>query len=264
VLQAGAVPGEYLSPTQPFPSKPEPLHQLGMTPDDAWGLTFYDKGSCRKKLEAMRTGPIFTPPSLAGTVFYPSNLGGNNWGAPAIDLERNLMVTNTKHFPIGVQLVPRADCPEGLIFPQKDSPYCVVLEPVLSDFGAPCAAPPWATIEATDLVSGEIIWRKPLGTLEGMVPWPFYHLIEGGMEMGGPMITAGGLIFIGAASDGYLRAFDIETGAELWAEKLPTTANAVPMSYQYQGQQYVVVAAGGHFTSPMPAADYVMAYKLPN
>ena len=81
--------------------------------------------------------------------------------------------------------------------------------------------------------------------------------------MGGPTVTASGLVFIAAASDGYFRAFDIDSGAELWQEKLPATGNAVPMTYQYQGRQYVVVAAGGHFTSPMPSGDYVQAFRLP-
>lgn len=263
VPQIGAVPGEYLSPTQPFPTHMEPLHQLGLTLDDAWGLTPWDRGSCRKKLEAMRTGPIYTPPSLEGTVLYPSNLGGNNWGAPAIDPHRQIMVTNTKHFPIGVTLVPRKDCPEGVFFPQHGSPYCVLMKPVVSSLGMPCTAPPWATLEATDLASGKILWRQPLGTLEGLAPWPVYHFIPGGMEMGGPTVTASGLVFIAAASDGYFRAFDIDSGAELWQEKLPATGNAVPMTYQYQGRQYVVVAAGGHFTSPMPSGDYVQAFRLP-
>ena len=96
VPQDGAVPGEYLSPTQPFPTKPVALHQLGITPDDAWGFTPWDRWRCRKKLENLTTGPIYTPPSLQGTVFYPSVLGGQNWGAPAVDLERNIMITNTK------------------------------------------------------------------------------------------------------------------------------------------------------------------------
>ena len=102
----------------------------------------------------------------------------------------------------------------------------------------------------------------PLGTLEGMAPWPFYHFIDGGMEMGGPMVTASDLIFIAATSDSYFRAFDIDDGAELWKTKLPTTGNAVPMTYRYKGKQYVVIAAGGHFTSPLPAGDHVMAYRL--
>lgn len=172
------------------------------------------------------------------------------------------MVANTKHMPIEVKLLPQADCPEGIPFPQFGSDYCVVMEPIMSPLGAPCTKPPWATLAAVDLESGDILWQKPLGTLEGMVPWPIYHFFDGGIEMGGPMVTASGLIFIAATSDSYFRAIDIHSGEELWRAALPTTGNAVPMSYRYQGEQYVVVAAGGHFTSPEPSGDYVIAFKL--
>ncbi len=263
VPQEGAAPGEYLSPTQPFPLKPEPLHQLGLTPEDAWGVTFWDKGQCRKKLEALNTGPIYTPPSLTGTVFYPSNLGGNNWGAPAVDPVRKIMIANTKHLPIKVQLLPQADCPDDLPFPQYGSPYCAVMEVLTSPLGVPCTAPPWATLSATDLESGEILWQIPLGTLKGLAPWPVHHFIAGGMEMGGPMVTASGLVFIAATTDSMFRAFDINSGEVLWEASLPSSGNAVPMSYEYGGRQYVVIAAGGHFTSPAKASDHLMAFRLP-
>ena len=211
----------------------------------------------------MRHGPIYTPPSLEGTPLYPSNLGGNNWGAPAVDLDRKIMIANTKHMPIEVRMAKQKDCPKGLPFPQLGSDYCVIMTPIMSPFGIPCSAPPWATLAAVDLESGEILWQKPLGTLEGMAPWPFFHLIDGGMEMGGPMVTATGLTFIAATSDGYIRAFDTINGDELWAYKLPTSGNAVPMSYSYKGEQYVLIAAGGHFTSPLPSGDHLVAFKLP-
>lgn len=262
VPQKGAVAGEYLSPTQPFPVKPEPLHPLGLMPDDAWGLTFWDRGQCRDIIESVSGHAIYTPPSEQGVVLYPSNLGGHNWGAPAVDPNRKIMITNTKRLPVHVRLAPQAECPDNLPFPQRDSPYCVIMDVLTSSLGIPCSAPPWATLDATDLETGEILWSVPLGTLEKMVPWPFYHLIEGGMEMGGPMVTAAGLVFIAATSDAYLRAFDIENGNELWKADLPATGNAVPMSYQYRGQQYVVIAAGGHFTSPLPSGDYLVAFRL--
>jgi quinoprotein glucose dehydrogenase len=262
VPQEGAVPGEYLSPTQPFPLKPPPLHQLGITPEDAWGFTFWDEGACEERLENITTGPIYTPPSLAGTAFYPSNLGGNNWGAPAVDLERKIMVANTKHIPIEVKLAKQEDCPANLPFPQHGSDYCVIMTPILSPLGAPCTKPPWSSLAAVDLEAGTILWQIPLGTAEGVAPWPIHYIVGSGIEMGGPMVTASGLIFIAATSDSYFRAFDINNGEELWRTKLPTTGNAVPMSYTYKGQQYVVVAAGGHFTSPSPSGDYLMAYRL--
>ena len=137
------------------------------------------------------------------------------------------------------------------------------MEPLLSPFGAPCAKPPWATLDAVDLESGELLWRVPLGTLKNMAPWPATLLAKGALEAGGPMVTATGLVFIGATSDGYFRAFDADSGDELWKVELPATGNAVPMTYEYQGKQYVLIAAGGHFSSPLPSGDYLQAFALP-
>ena len=172
------------------------------------------------------------------------------------------MIANTSHLPFEVRLVPQQDCPERVVFPQFGSPYCVLMNPLTGPFGAPCAAPPWSTLSAVDLESGDIMWQVPFGTAEGLVPWPFYHFVETGIQMGGPAVTAGGVIFIGASMDGYIRAFDVDTGAELWEAKLPTSGNGVPMTYMYEGTQYVVIAAGGHWMSPLPASDHLIAFKL--
>ncbi|MGI9327538.1 MAG: pyrroloquinoline quinone-dependent dehydrogenase [Pseudomonadales bacterium] len=263
VPQTGAVPGEYLSPTQPFPLKPEPLHQLHISPDDAWGFTFWDKNQCRQQLEELTTGPIYTPISTKGLVMYPSNIGGNNWGAPAVDPNAQLMVTNTKHVGMVLQLIPQDQCAENSGFPQQGSPYCVSMRPFLSPWGAPCTKPPWSTLSAVNLSSGEIEWQVPLGTLKHQAPWPLSYM-KGGVEMGGPTVTAGGLVFIAAAGDRHIRAFGLADGTELWADELPTTGNAVPMTYVSGGRQFVVIAAGGHFTSTSPAGDYLVAYALPD
>lgn len=263
VPQEGAVPGEYLSPTQPFPVRPEPLHQLGISPDDAWGFTFWDEGDCRDQLEALTTGPIYTPPTARGTVMYPGYLGGNNWGAPAVDPDRQIMIANTKHFPFVVRLVERKDCEAQVFWQQEGTPYCATTAPLVSSLGAPCTKPPWATLAAVDLAAGDILWQVPIGNLRNMVPWPFHNLIRGVLEMGGPMVTAGGLVFLGATSDGYLRAHDIESGDVLWEAVLPSSGNAVPMTYVYDDRQYVVVAAGGHFMSPALASDALVAFALP-
>ena len=264
VPQEGAVPGEYLSPTQPFPTKPVPLHQLTVGPEDAWGFTFWDAGACRDALEAAGTGPIYTPLMLGPNVLYPSNIGGQNWGAPAVDLERKLLITNTKHVPMLVELRPRESCDGTEGFPQRDSPYCVAMRPFTSPLGAPCTKPPWSTLDAVDLETGELVWRVPFGTLKHHpgVFWPF-SIMKGGVEMGGPLVTKSGLVFIGAAGDRGFRAFDATTGAELWHDELPTTANSVPASYESGGRQFVVTTAGGHFTSTSPAGDWVIAYALP-
>jgi quinoprotein glucose dehydrogenase len=263
VPQQGAVPGEYLSPTQPFPVRPDPLRRLSLSPDDAWGLVFLDEYLCRKELESLDTGPVYTPISLNGTVLHPSNIGGVNWGSPAVDPVRQIMVAEMKHVPMVMQLVPRNKCEEaGANLPQRGSPYCVKMWPFLSIFGAPCTKPPWGTLSAVNLSTGETLWNIPLGTLKHQAPWPI-SLMKGGIEAGGPMVTASGLVFIGASADRHFRAFDTETGDELWADELPTTGNGVPMSFVSAGRQFVVIAAGGHFTAPSPPGDYLIAYSLP-
>ena len=131
----------------------------------------------------------------------------------------------------------------------------------MSPLGIPCTAPPWGTLSTIDLQSGELIWTVPMGTLGG---WPL-SMIKGGITLGGPLVTATGLIFIGAAMDSTFRAIDLQTGDELWSWKLPTTANSVPMTYRTKtnGRQFVVVAAGGHYAGFSEHGDHLMAFALP-
>ena len=137
-------------------------------------------------------------------------------------------------------------------------------ERLTSPLGVPCTAPPWGTLDAIDLAAGEVLWSTPLGTTRHLAPFPFWW-IRGVPGTGGPMITAGGLVFAGATTDHFLRAFDAATGGELWKASLPTTASAVPMTYQLEenGRQYVVIAAGGHWSGTNPTGDYLRAYALP-
>jgi quinoprotein glucose dehydrogenase len=267
--QEGAVPEEHLSATQPVPSLPPPLAKTRLTPDDAWGFTFWDKGKCRDALRALHTGDIYQPPSLQGSVIHPSTFGGNDWGSPAIDPVRKLMVVTTSHIALSVKLVPQAQC--AALKPdlsQTGSAYCAVVTPLLSPWGAPCTKPPWATLDAVDLSSGKIAWTRPLGQLGAAARWPLSLMGGGGFSIGGPLITATGLIFVGAGTDPALRAYELNTGKELWKVKLPTTANSVPMSYRLgdNGRQFVVVAAGGHFalSGMVPSGDYLMAFALPS
>ena len=174
------------------------------------------------------------------------------------------MVANSKHLPVELKLIPRDQCPADVTYPQDGSPYCVTFTPLLSPFGIPCTPPPWATLAAVDLISGDILWQIPLGTTEELAPWPFYQFVSmSSITTGGPMVTASGLTFIASTSDAYMRAFDTMTGNELWKTKLPTSGNSVPMSYSHNGHQYIVVAAGGHFTFPLPSGDHLLAYRLP-
>jgi quinoprotein glucose dehydrogenase len=269
VPQEWEVSDEYLSPTQPFPVKPAPLHPGGLTADDAWGFTFWDKRECRKLIRSLNNAGIFTPPSIKGSVAFPSDFGGNNWGTPAIDPVRGLIVLNTMFMPSSTTLIPRDECRIGedlFTSPQLDTPYCVRTKPLLSPLGTPCIAPPWGTLAAIDMNTGEKRWEVPLGNLEEMAPWPFSR-IEGAPNIGGPSVTAGGLTFIAATPDQYLRAFDSETGEELWKARLPTGGHATPAIYRAAAdqKQHVVIAAGGHFGFPHePVGDWLIAFALPD
>jgi quinoprotein glucose dehydrogenase len=264
VVQTGAVPGEYLAPTQPFPLKPDPLHPLTISPEDAWGMTFWDRNACRKQIENLTHGDIYTPIGQKGTILYPAPTGGNNWGSPAIDPVRGIMFANAIQMPMVAHLIERESCGRsGKEMPQTGTPYCVNIDLLASPLGAPCTAPPWGTLAAVDLTSGNKLWEVPLGTLEGMVPlvggW-----FEGSPGFGVPLLTQSGLIFIAATSDAYLRVFASANGDELLKLPLPTQAASVPMSYRIDanGRQFVVLAVGGHWTGNAPSADYLMAFAL--
>ncbi len=267
----GGVLGEVLSPTQPFPVAPPalvPNHAL--TPDDAWGAVFFDRMSCKALIEEYRSEGIFTPPSLQGTINMPGYGGGVNWGGLAFDPARQIAVVNPNNIPHVVQLIPRqefeplrasGDYPKSQFTRQSGTPYGMRRQRLLSPLGAPCVAPPWGTIAAVDMVGGDILWQIPFGTTEDQAPFD----ADWGMpSVGGPIITASGLIFIGAALDGYIRAYNIENGEELWRHKLPAGGQATPMTYidETTGRQFLVIAAGGHGGVGNEPGDYVVAFAL--
>ncbi len=265
------VPGEQLSPTQPFPVKPPPLVPHGFSVDDFWGISFIDKGQCRQSYAKFRMGPIYTPPSLEGTIIVPSTAGGINWGGVAVDPRTRVLVTKVLRMAHFAQLIPVENLPAkaaatenlmGAPAPLLGTPYALKQGPVTSPMFTPCNAPPWSALVAVDLQAGEIIWQTALGSLDALMPIPL-PLKWGTASFGGPMVTAGGLVFIGATQDDRLRAFDLVSGEERWSATLPTGAFAMPMSYAVDGRQFVVVAAGGHpFIYPKPG-DYLLAFALP-
>ncbi len=275
VPQEGKVPGEVLSPTQPFPVGMPTIMKTGFTPDDAGGFTPIDRWLCRKKIEQYQYGPLYTPPSEKGTIFSPSSGGGPNWGGGAYDPESHIMVVPSNRVPTVLTLVPVAQVQapaegddqaiEGgsaMTFHVKGSPYVVKIEPLLSPLGAPCSEPPWAGLTAVDIVSRKILWDVPLGSLEKMLPLPF-PLEFGTPGAGGALVTAGGLVFIGYTLDDQLRAFDLQSGKVLWQADLPAAGTAVPVSYAIDGEQYIVIPAGGHSMYGTTMGDSVVAYKLP-
>jgi len=274
------VPGEAeLSPTQPFPIKPPPLHPSELRPEDAFGFTPWEKAACRERIESARSEGIFTPPSTQGTIQYPGMVGGMNWGSLSVDAGRRLLVVNTQRIATYIRMVPRADydamvearggAPAFGFEPQEGTPYALERYPLLSPWlGAPCNPPPWGTLVAVDLATGDIVWEVPLGNTRDLAPWPIWLFLGemGVPNLGGPITTASGLTFIGATTDAYLRAFKTATGELLWKTRLPASAQATPMTYRVSpdGKQYVVIAAGGHMLLGTKAGDSLVAYALPD
>ena len=272
----GGVEGEWLSPTQPFPVVPPRLVPERLEPAEAWGVTPWDRGRCRALVASLRNDGIFTPPSLQGTLQYPGNVGGTNWGGVSFDRAHGLIVLNQSRLAYEMQLIPRDQAPAAHRYsggeqdgweyaPMKGTPYVMRRKPLLSPLGLPCTPPPWGTLAAVDANTGQIRWQVPLGTVRELAPIPL-PIGLGTPTLGGPLTTAGGLTFIGATMDNTFRAFDTGTGRELWHAYLPASAMATPMTYRARagGRQYVVVAAGGHGkVNGLKLGDYVMAFALP-
>jgi len=262
-----SVPGEQTSPTQAFSSFPA-LAPQKITVDDAWGITPEERDFCRAKIARYHGGEVFTPPSTEGIIEIPGNVGGVNWSSVAVDASRGLLVTNTVNLPFVVRLIPREKLHEeymnreqnrmkGEFARQTGTPYGMYREPLQDrDHGLPCSPPPWGTVAAVDLKSEKIKWQVPLGS---HVPGQAL----GSINFGGPMITAGGLVFTAASWDPHLHAFDLETGKLLWEVELPASGQATPMTYSIGGKQYLVISAGGHGKLGSKQGDSVVAYALP-
>ena len=267
-VPASTVPGEVASPTQPFTTITPPLSPLHYSAADAWGPTPEAQAACRAILGALKNDGPFTPPSLQGTLVVPGNIGGAHWGGVAVDERRALAVVPVNTIPAMVQLFPaegfngdsirREDAQRGLTdfeyTRMRGTPYVMRRRLILGPTGLPCTPPPFGSLVAVNLKTGGIAWNVPLGTM-GDSP----NL--GSPNLGGPIVTAGGLVFIGATLEHAFRAFDIETGHELWKAALPAGARATPMTYEVNGRQFVVIAAGGG--GPFGAGDAIVAFALP-
>jgi len=241
--------------------------------DDAWGLSPWDQGQCRKLIERYRNDGIFTPSSLNGAIQYPGAIGGTNWGSAAFEPQRGWVILNMTRLPSVTGLIPREkleagkrDVPHGAAISQmQGTPYGLFrISALLSPLGLPCTKPPWGTLLAVDSATGDVKWEVPLGTVQDLAPVPL-PIEWGTPNLGGPIVTQGGLVFIGAAMDNYLRAFDLETGKELWKGRLPAGGQATPMTYRLRenGRQFVVIAAGGHGRLGTDIGDSVVAFALP-
>ncbi len=262
-------PGEEASPTQPFPVKPDPITPQTMTEKDAFGINEADRQWCAAEISHLRTTGIFTPASVEGTLMIPGNIGGMNWGGMAYDPAEHLLVLPNNHLAAEVKLIPRAELEnirntrgrkldgDWEIAGQTGTPYAMMRRILLSRSGVPCTPPPWSTLIAIDTATGEKKWEVPFGSTK-----PSAH--TGSVTLGGPMVTASGLVFVAGTLDPAIYAFDVKTGTQIWRGELPTSARSTPMTYQGQdGKQYVVVSAGGHgIPGTAPLGDYVVAFSL--
>jgi quinoprotein glucose dehydrogenase len=270
------VAGEEAWPTQPFPTFPPPLVPQKLFPGDAWGTNPEDREWCAARIKALRFEGIFTPPSLGeGTLVFPSNVGGVNWGGVSYDSGRGLLIAQTNRIPLFVRLIPRteydalrstdaANRMTGEFGRQRGTPYAMYREFLRTPSGMFCNPPPWGTLTAVDLAAGKTRWEVPLGTMPQLAAVPG-SAQWGSVNLGGSVVTAGGLVFIAAAMDNFLRAFDVETGKELAKWELPAGGQATPMTYRAgkKGKQYVVICAGGHGKMGTKIGDYVVAFALP-
>ena len=271
------VSGEESWPTQILSSGLPPLSPQRLALSEVWGPTTADRTACRARFTQLRNDGTFTPPSLRGSLIIPSNVGGAHWGGIAYDPASDVVIVPTNRIAAVISLIPRDDYEAvraretggeriGTEYAMmRGTPFVLKRELFLGPSGAPCTPPPFGTLTALSLRTQQIVWTVPLGTSEGLdrIGLKVPPDIPGAINLGGPITTAGGLVFIGAAMDRYFRAFDISNGRELWNAALPAGGKATPMTYQgADGRQYVVIAAGGDGKA-WGWSDEVIAFALP-
>lgn len=273
------------SPTQPF-STYHTLAQPDLAEKDMWGLSPIDQMICRINFRRSRYEGMYTPPEIGrSTIQWPGYNGGSDWGSVAIDPRRGVIVANYNMTANSNRLIDRGEADREGLYPKGDkraehssssaegagaqtgTPFGILVNAGWQmPTGVLCTRPPYGGIRAIDLATGKTIWDRPLGTARRNGPFgiPSYLPFEiGTPNNGGSVITASGLVFVGAATDDLIRAIDLRSGKTLWSDTLPGGGQANPMVYEQAGRQYLVVMAGGHHFMKTPASDALVAYALP-
>jgi quinoprotein glucose dehydrogenase len=263
-VPASDVDGEQASATQPFESVPEPV-----VPDQWPGVfniaDWASLGYCSRTAAGLRNEGRYTPPSLKGTLTYPPTSGGIEWGGGAVDPNSGIYYVNSSRIVQIYQLVPRAQYDQLKdktdYYEQKGAPYAFHLTNFLNPEGMPCWNPPYGLLSAYDLKTGKMLWREPFGQTQ---KWGFYMPEDwGSPTIGAPVVTKGGVLFIGGSMDARVRAIDEQTGKVLWKDKVMAPAVAIPTVYTYKGREYVVFVAGGNSILKPEVGDQIVAYALP-
>ncbi|MEA9919437.1 glucose/quinate/shikimate family membrane-bound PQQ-dependent dehydrogenase [Xanthomonas campestris] len=278
--------GDWTASTQPVsPGMPNTVGAPSrdyetIVESDAWGMTPFDQLACRIEFKTLRYEGMFTPPSLQGSLSFTGNHGGINWGGVSVDLQRGIMVMNSNRLPYTEHVYPRTVMNElGVVsvfngssktkgyMAQEGLAYGARKEPWMSPLNTPCVAPPWGYISGVDLRTQQVIWRRPLGTGydQGPMGIPSKTKFEiGTPNNSGSLATAGGVTFIGASLDNFIRGFDTRTGNQVWETRVPAGPQAAPLSYTIDGKQYIVAAVGGHDRMETKSGDSVIAWALPD
>ncbi|HHY48584.1 MAG TPA: membrane-bound PQQ-dependent dehydrogenase, glucose/quinate/shikimate family [Alphaproteobacteria bacterium] len=280
----GGVEPEYLSPTQPF-STFHTLARRNLTEADMWGITPFDQLWCRIQFRQAAYDGIYTPPTTdRHWIQYPGYNGGSDWGGVAFDPVRGLIIANYNDMPNYNRLVPREEAdasglapiyapgggeetPLGEAGPQIGAPYAIQVNAGWRQLtGLLCKQPPYGGIRAIELATGRTVWDKPFGTARKNGPFGIPSMLPfdiGTPNNGGAVVTAGGLIFIAAATDDLFRAIDIKTGNTVWQTELPAGGQANPFVFEVNGKQHVGIMAGGHHFMETPIGDFVLVWALP-
>ncbi len=280
----GGVEAQNESPTQPFSGYHTvargPLHEK-----DMWGMSPLDQLWCRITFRRASYQGEFTPPTHdRHFIEYPSYNGGTDWGSAAVDPEHDILVVNYNNMANYDRLITRQEANAKGVFPinvphkplkpgrteygpQAGAPYAIEVNPGWRQAtDLMCTQPPYGGIRAIDLATGKTLWDEPLGEARANGPFGIASELPisiGTPNNGGPLVTAGGLIFIAAATDNLIRAIDIKTGKVLWKDTLPAGGQATPMTFEVDGKQFIGFMAGGHHFMHTPVGDSVIAYALP-